>query len=459
MCTAFSRCSTPRPRANDTVALVGRSMVRNMQIARELGLLHVRDGALIDLAEAEQLPSRRVVLVSTGSQGEPLSALSRMANREHPTVRVVPRRHDPAGLVAHPRQRERGRARDQRTVATRCDRSCTGRRRWSTSRDTRRPGNCDSSSTRSGRATSCRSTANGVICGRTPRSPGPPDCPMSASCWPRTAPSSIWSQDARPIVGRIPVGYVYVDGLAVGDIGDAALKDRRILGEEGFLSILGRRRPAGRQGRLRPGDHRPRVHRRPRCARSHTGRADHDGGAVGGGRRSRRETSSNTSSGAPSAAGSTRPTAADPCSCPWWSRSEYPDCQRRSYRSARPPAVAPTDRASWANARASPIAPASDVARCAAVPASIPRRITSIRRAGRLRTTRWSRMPTTIEPPCGWPGGSPRPGTRRGRSARSSRCDHRRAGRRSGHEFVIESAAPTRSTLGYKGFPSRSARR
>jgi ribonuclease J len=40
------------------------------------------------------------------------------------------------------------------------------------------------------------------------------------------------------IVGTIPVGYVYVDGLAVGDIGDAALKDRRILGEEGFISIL-----------------------------------------------------------------------------------------------------------------------------------------------------------------------------------------------------------------------------
>src|SRR5216110_2508122 len=40
------------------------------------------------------------------------------------------------------------------------------------------------------------------------------------------------------VVGKIPVGYVYVDGLAVGDIGDSALKDRRILGEEGFLSIL-----------------------------------------------------------------------------------------------------------------------------------------------------------------------------------------------------------------------------
>ena len=43
---------------------------------------------------------------------------------------------------------------------------------------------------------------------------------------------------ARPSSARIPVGYVYVDGLEVGDIGDATLKDRRILGEEGFLSIL-----------------------------------------------------------------------------------------------------------------------------------------------------------------------------------------------------------------------------
>jgi ribonuclease J len=40
------------------------------------------------------------------------------------------------------------------------------------------------------------------------------------------------------ISGRIPVGYVYVDGLEVGDIGDATLKDRRILGEDGFLTIL-----------------------------------------------------------------------------------------------------------------------------------------------------------------------------------------------------------------------------
>src|SRR6476469_5276396 len=70
------------------VAFVGRSMVRNMQISRELGLLNVPDGLMIDLKMAEELPSRRVLLVSTGSQGEPLSALSRMANRSHQTIRI-----------------------------------------------------------------------------------------------------------------------------------------------------------------------------------------------------------------------------------------------------------------------------------------------------------------------------------------------------------------------------------
>ena len=55
---------------------------------------------------------------------------------------------------------------------------------------------------------------------------------------PRTARSSTSSTGGASIVGKIPVGYVYVDGLEVGDIGDSTLKDRRILGEDGFLSIL-----------------------------------------------------------------------------------------------------------------------------------------------------------------------------------------------------------------------------
>jgi len=65
------------------VAFVGRSMVRNMDIARRLGYLKVPAGIIIDFKKLEQLPPDRAVLICTGSQGEPMAALSRMARREH----------------------------------------------------------------------------------------------------------------------------------------------------------------------------------------------------------------------------------------------------------------------------------------------------------------------------------------------------------------------------------------
>ncbi len=219
------------------VALVGRSMLRNMQIARELGLLQVPDGVLIDAKAAEELPSRRVLLISTGSQGEPLSALSRMANREHQTVRIVP---DDTILLA----------------------------------SSLIPGNETSVGqvinglSRLGATIVHKSTALVHVSGHAPagelrylinavrptnhmpvhgewrhlrahaaiaRSTGIPDERIML------APDGTvvdLVDGLASIVGTIPVGYVYVDGLAVGDIGDAALKDRRILGEEGFISIL-----------------------------------------------------------------------------------------------------------------------------------------------------------------------------------------------------------------------------
>lgn len=65
------------------VALVGRSMVRNMSIAEELGYLQIPDGVLVDLKDAESLPDHRVVYMCTGSQGEPRAVLSRIAQRDH----------------------------------------------------------------------------------------------------------------------------------------------------------------------------------------------------------------------------------------------------------------------------------------------------------------------------------------------------------------------------------------
>ncbi|MEB3064587.1 ribonuclease J [[Mycobacterium] zoologicum] len=71
------------------VSFVGRSMVRNMGIAKDLGFLRVQDSDLIDIGAAEMMPPEKVVLVTTGTQGEPLSALSRMSRGEHRSITLT----------------------------------------------------------------------------------------------------------------------------------------------------------------------------------------------------------------------------------------------------------------------------------------------------------------------------------------------------------------------------------
>src|SRR6201747_453117 len=68
---------------NRKVVLMGRSMVRNMGIAADLGYLKVPDGVLIEAKKAVDLPDNQLVYMSTGSQGEPMAVLARMANLEH----------------------------------------------------------------------------------------------------------------------------------------------------------------------------------------------------------------------------------------------------------------------------------------------------------------------------------------------------------------------------------------
>jgi ribonuclease J len=71
------------------VSFVGRSMVRNMGIARELGFLTVADRDVVDISAAEEMPADQLVLVTTGTQGEPLSALSRMSRGEHSSITIT----------------------------------------------------------------------------------------------------------------------------------------------------------------------------------------------------------------------------------------------------------------------------------------------------------------------------------------------------------------------------------
>jgi ribonuclease J len=71
------------------VSFVGRSMVRNMGIARELGFLSVDDDNVIDIGAAEMMPADRIVLITTGTQGEPMAALSRMSRGEHRSITLT----------------------------------------------------------------------------------------------------------------------------------------------------------------------------------------------------------------------------------------------------------------------------------------------------------------------------------------------------------------------------------
>jgi ribonuclease J len=219
------------------VALVGRSMVRNMNIARDLGLLRVPDNLLIDLKLAEELPSRRVLLVSTGSQGEPLSALSRMANQDHQTVRVgaddtillasslIPGNETSVGRVINGLSRLGATVVHKSTALVHVSgHAPAGELRYLL--NAVRPTNHMPvhGEWRHLRAHAAIARSTGIPEERIMLAPD------------GTVVDLV--DGLADVVGHIPVGYVYVDGLAVGDIGDAALKDRRILGEEGFLQIL-----------------------------------------------------------------------------------------------------------------------------------------------------------------------------------------------------------------------------
>jgi ribonuclease J len=223
--------------AERQVALVGRSMVRNMQIARELGLLRVPDNLLIDLPTAEQLPSRRVLLISTGSQGEPLSALSRMANRDHQTIRIVrddtillassliPGNETSVGSVINGLARLGATVIDKSTALVHVSgHAPAGELRYLLAAV--RPKNLMPvhGEWRHLRAHAAIGLSMGL--------------PQERIMLAEDGTVVDLVDGVAAVVGRIPVGYVYVDGLEVGDISDTTLKDRRILGEDGFLSIL-----------------------------------------------------------------------------------------------------------------------------------------------------------------------------------------------------------------------------
>lgn len=218
------------------VALVGRSMVRNMGIARDLGYLRVPPGLIVDSKEIETWPPEDVVLICTGSQGEPMAALSRMANRDHP-IRVaegdtvllasslVPGNETSVNKVINGLVRWGARVVHKGNAKVHVSGHAAAGELLYVLNMTR-PSNFMPvhGEWRHMRAHAKIAALSGV----------PEDHIVIAEDG-----VVVDLVDGRAkVVGAVPAGYVYVDGTSVGDVTDFALKDRRILGEEGFISVV-----------------------------------------------------------------------------------------------------------------------------------------------------------------------------------------------------------------------------
>ncbi|MFD4675378.1 ribonuclease J [Lentzea sp. NPDC058450] len=218
------------------IAFVGRSMVRNMGIAADLGFLNVPDGLFVDLDVAMRMEEDEVIFVSTGSQGEPLSALSRMARGEHRQISIragdtvilasslIPGNENAVFNVVN------GLAKLGATVVHQGNakvhvsgHSPAGELLFLY--NAVRPSNVMPvhGEWRHLRANAALAVATGVA-----------------------EDHVVIAEDGvvvdlidgkASVSGRVVVGHVYVDGLSVGDVGESTLSDRLVLGEGGFISI------------------------------------------------------------------------------------------------------------------------------------------------------------------------------------------------------------------------------
>ncbi|AEH10901.1 MULTISPECIES: ribonuclease J [Protofrankia] len=218
-----------------SVCFVGRSMVRNMGVARDLGLLRVAPGLMVDMRDIASLPDRNVCLVSTGSQGEPLSALSRMANRDH-AIRIeagdtvvlasslIPGNENAVHRVINGLTRWGAKVVHKGVAKVHTSGHAPAGELLYVLNATR-PSNVMPvhGEWRHLRAHGALAEATGVPADRIVLA----DDGMVVDL----------VDGQANITGVVPCGYVYVDGLAVGDVGESSLKDRRILGDDGFITI------------------------------------------------------------------------------------------------------------------------------------------------------------------------------------------------------------------------------
>jgi ribonuclease J len=220
---------------NRKVAFIGRSMVRNMGIARDLGLLRIPGGLVAGLDEAANLPPDEIVLMSTGSQGEPMSALGRMATGDHRHITVAP-----GDTVVLASSLVPGNETSVYRVINQLSRAGATVIHKDVAKvhvsghspagellyllNVVRPRNLIPVH---GEWRHLRAHAQlGIVSGIAPE--------RVVLCEDGDVVDLV---DGRArLVGHVKSRYVYVDGLAVGDVGESLLTERRMLGDGGFIA-------------------------------------------------------------------------------------------------------------------------------------------------------------------------------------------------------------------------------
>jgi ribonuclease J len=218
------------------VAFAGRSMIRNMSIAMDLGFLTPPPNTVVDLGTADSLPRDQVVFISTGSQGEPMAALSRIANGDHKILvgpgdtvvlasSLVPGNENSVYRVINGLTRLGAKVVHKGNAKVHVSGHAAAGELLYTF-NVVGPG---------GVMPVHGEARHQVACGALAVATGvPPERVVLAE----NGMVVDLADGQAEIVGQVPVGQVYVDGSSVGELTEGGLKDRRILGDEGFVSVF-----------------------------------------------------------------------------------------------------------------------------------------------------------------------------------------------------------------------------
>jgi ribonuclease J len=224
-------------RSGRRVAVVGRSMRKNMNIARNLGYVELPEDALVSPKEAMELPPEQVLVLCTGSQGEPMSALTRIAYGDHPNVSVE--HGDTVIISAKPVPGNELRVHDAINRLARSGAEVLHQE----IAPVHVSGHANSEELRT-LLSLLRPKAVMPIHGEyrmlAAHAQLARDAGVPAGRIVLADNGSVveLDRDGVRLVDRVEAGVTFVDGLRVGDVQDVALRDRRRLSEDGVLIVV-----------------------------------------------------------------------------------------------------------------------------------------------------------------------------------------------------------------------------